>query len=266
MTRRRSAPRRGGLGRAHAALCTRGGGNGGGDADDHHVVDPTPCRHPAAGRAGRRPRRSGRRSPAETARVLVTRATWSTSTRLANAESVTPLGRTGLRRLRSRSRDARALVRLLADHPAVAYAEPNYIVHTFADPPDPLAPQLWGLQNVGQAVNSGLAGQPGADIHAAASVGRLGGIDGPCGRHHRHRHRLHASRPGGQSLVCAGAVYRDYRRRLDHLPGRIARLQRHRADLRSDGRPQPRHARRRHHRRGGRQRHRRGRRELDHAS
>ena len=61
----------------------------------------------------------------------------------------------------------RALVRLLANHPAVAYAEPNYIVRTFADPPDPLAPQLWGLQNVGQAVNNGLAGQPGADIHAA---------------------------------------------------------------------------------------------------
>ena len=86
--------------------------------------------------------------------------------RLADAESVRSLGRTGVRRLRSRSRDAAALVRLLANHPAVAYAEPNYVVHTFADPPDPLVPQLWGLQNVGQAVNNGLAGQPGADIHA----------------------------------------------------------------------------------------------------
>ncbi len=104
--------------------------------------------------------------------LLKLRASWSPRdlvdiNGLANAESVTPLGRTGMRRLRSRSRDARALVRLLANHPAVAYAEPNYIVHTFADPPDPLAPQLWGLQNVGQAVNNGLAGQPGADIHAA---------------------------------------------------------------------------------------------------
>jgi subtilisin family serine protease len=88
-------------------------------------------------------------------------------TRLADADTVRSLGRTGVRRLRSRSRDARALVSLLANHPAVAYAEPNYIVRTFADPSDPLAPQLWGLQNVGQAVNNGLAGQPGADIHAA---------------------------------------------------------------------------------------------------
>lgn len=68
--------------------------------------------------------------------------------RLADTETVTPLGRTGLRRVRSRSRDARALVRLLANHPAVAYAEPNYIVRAFADPPDPLAPQLWGLRTI----------------------------------------------------------------------------------------------------------------------
>ena len=106
--------------------------------------------------------------------LLKLRASWSPRdlvdiNGLANTESVTPLGRTGIRRLRSRSRDARALVRLLADHPAVAYAEPNYVVHTFADPPDPLAPQLWGLQNVGQAVNNGLAGLPGADIHATAA-------------------------------------------------------------------------------------------------
>jgi subtilase family serine protease len=80
---------------------------------------------------------------------------------------VRTVGRTGLRRLRSRSQDTRSLLRLLSTHPAVAYAEPNYIVHTFADPPDPLAPQLWGLLNVGQAVNSGAPGQPGADIHAA---------------------------------------------------------------------------------------------------
>ena len=66
--------------------------------------------------------------------------------RLADAETVRSLGRTGVRRLRSRSRDAAALVRLLANHPAVAYAEPNYLVHTFADPADPLVPQLWGCR------------------------------------------------------------------------------------------------------------------------
>ncbi len=87
--------------------------------------------------------------------------------RLADAETIRSLGRTGVRRLRSRSRDARALVRLLATHPAVDYAEPNYIVRTFADPTDPMVPQLWGLLNAGQAVNGGSAGRPGADIHAA---------------------------------------------------------------------------------------------------
>ena len=87
-------------------------------------------------------------------------------TRIADADTVRTVGRTGLRRLRSRSQDTRSLLRLLSTHPAIVYAEPNYIVHTFADPPDPLAPQLWGLLNVGQAVNSGAAGQPGADIHA----------------------------------------------------------------------------------------------------
>jgi subtilisin family serine protease/subtilase family serine protease len=87
--------------------------------------------------------------------------------RVADSETATPLGRTGLRRLRSRSRDARTLTRLLTNHPAVAYAEPNYIVGAFTDPTDPLTPQLWGLRNVGQAVNGGLAGRPGADIHAA---------------------------------------------------------------------------------------------------
>ncbi len=86
--------------------------------------------------------------------------------RLADTDTLTSLGRTGVRRLRSRSRDVRALLRLLASHPAVAYAEPNYIVRTFTDPSDPLAPQLWGLQNTGQSVNNGLAGQPGADVHA----------------------------------------------------------------------------------------------------
>ena len=70
-------------------------------------------------------------------------------TRIADADTVRTVGRTGLRRLRSRSQDTRSLLRLLSTHPGVAYAEPNYIVHTFADPPDPLAPQLWGLLNVG---------------------------------------------------------------------------------------------------------------------
>ena len=89
--------------------------------------------------------------------------------RLADAEGLRPLGRTGIRRLRSRSRDVRALLRLLSNHPAIAYAEPNYIVRALATPPDPLVPQLWGLLNVGQPVNGGLPGTAGADIKATAA-------------------------------------------------------------------------------------------------
>jgi len=45
--------------------------------------------------------------------------------------------------------------------PDVLYAEPNYIVHTFTEPNDPLFPQQWGLWNTGQQ-----GGTPGADINA----------------------------------------------------------------------------------------------------
>jgi hypothetical protein len=46
-------------------------------------------------------------------------------------------------------------------NPAVQYAEPNYIVHSFQTPNDPLFPSMWSLLNTGQ--NSGTAG---ADIKA----------------------------------------------------------------------------------------------------
>jgi len=83
-----------------------------------------------------------------------------------DAGSIEPVGRTGVRLLRSRSLGAAALVARLTNHPAVLYAEPNYIVHAFTEPNDPSFPQLWGLKNVGQAVNGGLPGIAGADIHA----------------------------------------------------------------------------------------------------
>jgi subtilisin family serine protease/subtilase family serine protease len=86
---------------------------------------------------------------------------------LSDADSVMPVGRGGARRLRSRSHTAEALLRILNAHPSVEYAEPNYIVHTLAEPTDPQFPQLWGLRNVGQAVNGGAAGQPGADVRAS---------------------------------------------------------------------------------------------------
>jgi hypothetical protein len=46
-------------------------------------------------------------------------------------------------------------------NPDVLYAEPNYILRTFAQPNGPLFPQQWGMSNTGQ-----LGGTPGADIHA----------------------------------------------------------------------------------------------------
>ena len=83
-----------------------------------------------------------------------------------DAESVEQVGRSGLFRVRSRSFGASALIAALARRPDVVYAEPNYIVTTFAEPNDPMYPNLWGLKNIGQAVNGGAAGTPGADISA----------------------------------------------------------------------------------------------------
>ena len=88
---------------------------------------------------------------------------------LADADSMRPVGRTGVQRLQSRSMSAIALLQRLANHPDVLYAEPNYVVRTFAEPNEPAFPQLWGLRNIGQSVNSGFPGVAGADIHAVAA-------------------------------------------------------------------------------------------------
>jgi len=82
------------------------------------------------------------------------------------ADAIQTIGRAGLRRIRARALDVPALLRLLANHPDVLYAEPNYLVQAFTEPNDPSFPQLWGLENIGQVVN-GSAGVAGADIHAA---------------------------------------------------------------------------------------------------
>lgn len=71
--------------------------------------------------------------------------------RLADTESVRSLGRSGVRRLRSRSRDARTLVRLLADHAAVAYVK--------ADGDGAVAESQEG-NNVSWRVVQVIAGQP----------------------------------------------------------------------------------------------------------
>jgi subtilisin family serine protease/subtilase family serine protease len=81
------------------------------------------------------------------------------------ADTIESIGHAGLRRIRARALDVPALLRLLANHPDVLYAEPNYLVQAFTEPNDPSFPQLWGLENIGQVVN-GTAGVAGADIHA----------------------------------------------------------------------------------------------------
>lgn len=85
---------------------------------------------------------------------------------VAAAESAAPVGRGGIRLLRSRSHSTTALIRLLEKHQDLVYVEPNYIVRALATPSDPLMPQLWGLLNVGQPIN-GVPGRAGADIHAS---------------------------------------------------------------------------------------------------
>ncbi len=82
-----------------------------------------------------------------------------------DADDVRSIGRAGVFRLRSRSRNVAALLATLRRRPDVAYAEPNFIVRMISEPNDPQYAQLWALKNIGQ-VFEGLAGVPGADIHA----------------------------------------------------------------------------------------------------
>jgi subtilisin family serine protease len=67
--------------------------------------------------------------------------------------------------IRSRSHTTERLLSALGRNPAVAYVEPNYVLHADAVPNDPQFGQLWGLRNTGQVVG-GVAGTPGADIKA----------------------------------------------------------------------------------------------------
>ncbi len=85
----------------------------------------------------------------------------------ADPDLVEPLGRAGLLRVRSRSLAVPALLAILAARSDLDYAEPNYIVGALTDPNDPLWPQLWGLRNVGQAVNGDAAGLAGSDIRVS---------------------------------------------------------------------------------------------------
>ncbi len=117
----------------------------------------------------------------------------------AGADAAEPIGRAGLMLVRSRSLGTAALISRLTARGDVIYAEPNYVVRTFAEPNDPMWPQLWGLRNIGQSVN-GLPGTPGADIYGVRSVGPDDRCPIHCRRDPRQRHRLRP--PRSRSRIC----------------------------------------------------------------
>ncbi len=57
-------------------------------------------------------------------------------------------------------------VAALEANPNVEYAEPNYILHAYETPNDPMFGQLWGMNNTGQADGGGTPGTVDADIDA----------------------------------------------------------------------------------------------------
>ena len=85
-----------------------------------------------------------------------------------NADEIEVIGRGGARRIRSRSMRVDSLLALFSARTDVLYVEPNYLLQIFDQPNDPDFSLLWGLENIGQAVN-GLPGIPGADIDARAA-------------------------------------------------------------------------------------------------
>ena len=84
---------------------------------------------------------------------------------LADAESLTQIGRRGIYRVRSRSLSAAALVAAVRGQAEVEYAEPNFVIRLHGEPVDPFFPLLWGLHNTGQAIR-GVPGTADADIDA----------------------------------------------------------------------------------------------------
>jgi len=89
--------------------------------------------------------------------------------REVDADHHRPVGGAGAHLLRSRGLKARDFASRLSTRPDVVYAEPNLIIRALGVPSDPRFPQLWGSQNLGQAVNGGQPETAGADIGAVAA-------------------------------------------------------------------------------------------------
>ncbi|MBS1818312.1 MAG: hypothetical protein JSU08_10305 [Acidobacteria bacterium] len=67
--------------------------------------------------------------------------------------------------VRSRSRSADVLARIMSARTDVEVAEPNFAVRLTGSPDDLTGP-LWALQNTGQSLPNGEAGTPGVDLDA----------------------------------------------------------------------------------------------------
>ncbi|MFT5704896.1 MAG: serine protease, partial [Shewanella sp.] len=65
--------------------------------------------------------------------------------------------------LRSGS-DVSKAIKMISQHPAVKYAEPNYVIKALGTPDDPSFVSLWGMNNTGQD-----GGTAGADISAVTA-------------------------------------------------------------------------------------------------
>jgi uncharacterized repeat protein (TIGR01451 family) len=73
----------------------------------------------------------------------------------------------GLRLVHVAPEETAPAIETLRARPDVLYAEPNYIRRALKLPNDPRFPEMWGLKNSGQAVDSGgHPGSPGNDIRA----------------------------------------------------------------------------------------------------
>jgi hypothetical protein len=107
--------------------------------------------------------------------------------------------------------EVEAKVQALKRHPEVAFAEPNYILHTVGSPNDAYYPRLWGLKNTGQTVN-GTAGTVAADIKAEPAWGLttgsasvvIGVVDTGVGYNHPDLAANIWSNPGGVGGCPAG--------------------------------------------------------------
>jgi uncharacterized repeat protein (TIGR01451 family) len=118
-------------------------------------------------------------------------------------------------RMRSKRKNAEALVMALQKNPQVVYAEPNYIVRLVATPNDPLFTSLWGLKNTGQVIG-GATGFGGSDIDAepawsvttgSASI-VIGVIDTGVDYNHPDLVANMWSNPGGKgNVACAAGTH-----------------------------------------------------------